>query len=130
MQIPPSAWRKAQDLISSSDNLAVDVVIRAIPRYHPICALLNQFCSLISISTSVSLRLNFSGLLPASLETFNKEDIFIFSPFGSKIFCIQSSGTKRSCLSPQFFCLFFSSSGTHQSHHLEGRQAIGINSFF
>ena len=47
---PPSAWRKAQDLISFSDNLAVDVMIRAIPRYHPICAL-------------ISFRLHFSGLL-------------------------------------------------------------------
>ena len=34
--IPPSAWRKAQDLISSSDSLSIDVMILAIPRYPPI----------------------------------------------------------------------------------------------
>ena len=32
-------------------------------------------------------------------------------------------------LLPQFFC-FFSSSGTHQSHHLDGCQAIRINPSF
>ena len=79
--IPPSAWRKTRDLMSSSDNLSVDVMIWAIPKYHPICALLNQFCSSLSTSTSISLRLNSSDLLPASLETFSTEDIFIYSSF-------------------------------------------------
>ena len=75
--IPPSACRKAQDFISSSDYLSIDVMIRAIPRYPPICALLNQFCPFLSTTTSISLRLNLSWLLLA-LETFNTEDIFIF----------------------------------------------------
>ena len=47
-------------------------MIQAIPRYRPVCALLNQFCSLLSTTTSISLMLNSSGLL--ALETFNKED--------------------------------------------------------
>ena len=83
LRIPPSAWRTARDLLSSSDNLLVDVMIRAIPRYCPVCALLNQSCSLLSTSTSISLRLNSSDLL-LSLETFNKEEIFIYSSFKPK----------------------------------------------
>ena len=62
--------------MSSSDNLAVDVMIWAIPRYRPICALLNQFSSLLSTSTSITSKLNFPDLL-LPLQTFNKEDIFI-----------------------------------------------------
>ena len=81
----PSAWGKARNLMSCSDNLAVDVMIQAIPRYCPICPLLNQFWSPLSTSTSMSLRLNSSDSLLA-LETFNKEEIFIYSPFGPKIF--------------------------------------------
>ena len=77
---PPSAWRKARDLISSSDNLTVYVMIQAIPRYCPICALLNQFWSPLSTSTSISFRLNTSDSSLA-LETFSKEDIFIYGPF-------------------------------------------------
>ena len=77
--IPPSILKEARDLISSSDKLAVDVTIRAIPRYRPISALLNQFCSWLSTSTSMSLRLNSSDLL-LPLETFNKEDVFIKFP--------------------------------------------------
>ena len=76
LRILPSAWRKARDLLSSSDNLLVDVMMWAIPTYCPICALLNKFYSLLSTSTSISLRLNSSVLL-LSLETFNKEEIFI-----------------------------------------------------
>ena len=104
---PPSAWRKARDLLSSSDNLLVDVMIQAIPRYCPISALLNQFCSLLSTSTSRSLRLNSSGLL-LSLETFNKEYIFIYSSFEPKIFCIWSSDTKKSIFMPTIFLSLFS----------------------
>ena len=100
LRIPPLAWRKAGDLISSSNNLVVDVMIPAIPRYHPICALINQFCSLLSTNTSIS---NTSMVL----ETFNKEDIFIYSPFRQKIFCIWSSVKKGTCSCPEFFCLLF-----------------------
>ena len=43
--------------------------------------------------------------------------------FGQKIFFI--------CwLTPKLSVCFFSSSGTHQYHHLDGCQAIGINSSF
>ena len=72
-------------LKESLRSYMVDVMIRAIPRIGPICALLNQFCSLLSTSTSISLRFapwSSSDLLP--LETFNKEDIFIYSSFGQK----------------------------------------------
>ena len=51
-------------------------MIRVIPRYRPLCALLNQFCSLLSTSTSMSLRLNSTDLL-LPLETFSTEDNFI-----------------------------------------------------
>ena len=84
LRIPSSAWRKARYLISTSANLVADVMIRAIPRYRPICALLNQFCSLLWTRTPISLRLNSSDFLP--LETFNKEDIFICSSFFQKHF--------------------------------------------
>ena len=86
---PPSAWRKVQDLLSSSANLLVDVMIRAIPRYRPIYALLNQFCSLLSAGTSISLRLNSSDLL-LSLETFNKKEIFFSSCWSKKYLCLDN----------------------------------------
>ena len=102
LQMPPSAWRKARDLISSSANLVVDVMMRAIPRYCAICALLNQFCSFLSTNTLISLRLNSFDLLP--LETFNKEDVFIWVK--KKIASGQQTQKSRySCT--QFFCLFF-----------------------
>ena len=76
-------------------------------RYRPICALLNQFCSLLSRSTSVSLRLNSSGLL-LSLETFNSKDISIFYSFWvKKMLYLVIRYKKVSCLWPQFFCFFF-----------------------
>ena len=102
LQIPPLAWRKAQDLLSSSDNLLVDVVIWAISRYCLTCALLNQFCSLLSASTSISLRLNPSGL-PLPLEIFNKEGIFILVLFSQKIFYIQSPDIKKPIFMPIIF---------------------------
>ena len=64
-------------------------MIRAIPRYCRICALLNQFCSLLSANTLISLRLNSSGLLLA-LETFNKEGVFIHNPFWVKKIFVSS----------------------------------------
>ena len=130
----PSAWRKARDLISSSDNLAVDVMIQAIPRYRPICALLNQFWSPLSTSTSISFRLNTSDSLLA-LETFSKEDIFIYCPFRPKRFLYPV--TRHVNVYPQVhvypqnvFVSFFSSSDMHQSHHLDGCQATGKSSPF
>ena len=36
MDPPPSAWRKARDLISSSDNLAVDVMIQVLSYMCPL----------------------------------------------------------------------------------------------
>ena len=101
--IPPSAWRKARDLISSSANLVVDVMIRAIPRYCAICALLKQFCSLLSTNTLISLRLNSFDLLP--LETFNKEDIFIWV---KKKNCIRSTDTKKPIFVSTIFLSLFS----------------------
>ena len=53
LRIPASAWRKAWDLISSSVNLGVNVMIRAIPKYFPTWPLFNQFCSSLSTSTSI-----------------------------------------------------------------------------
>ena len=130
LRIPPLACKKVRDLLSSSDNLLVDVMIRAIPRYHPMCALLNQFCSLSSARISISLRLNSSDLL-LPLETFNKEvDIFICSPFWSKNFLHPVTRYKRAYIYFHNFSIsVFSSSETHQSECLDGCQAIGINSF-
>ena len=54
-----------------------DVRISSIPKNFPTRARLNQFCSSLSTNTSTSLRLNSSNFLPVSLETFNKEEIFI-----------------------------------------------------
>ena len=124
--ILPLAWRKARDLISSSDNLSVDVMIGAIPRNHPICACLNQFCSSLSTSTSMSLMLNSSDLLLA-LETFNTENLFYFYfLWGQNIFCIRSTNTKKvHVYAHNFSVSVVSSSGTHQSHHLDGCQAMG-----
>ena len=62
-----------------------DKPIFSIPKILTTGARLNQFCSSLSRNTSISLRLNSSGLLLA-LETFNKEDIFICSSFWPKIF--------------------------------------------
>ena len=71
-----SIFPRGSHLISSSDNLAANAMIWAIPRYCPICALINQFCSVLSTNTSISLRLTSSGLLQkASLN--KEEDIFI-----------------------------------------------------
>ena len=111
--IPSSAWRKAQDLLSSSDNLAVNVMIWAIPRYRPICAILNQFCSLLSTRTSISLMLNSSSLL--ALDTFNKEDIFINSPFRpKKKLYLVTRHKKAHVYAHNFSVSFFSSSDNHQ----------------
>ena len=106
--ISPLAWRKAQDLISSPDHLAVDVMIQAIPRNRPICALLNQICSLLSTSTSISLRLNSLGLL-LPLETFNTEDIFVCTSFCLKIFLYLVTRHKRPIfMRTIFLSVFFS----------------------
>ena len=58
--------------------------------------------------------------------------IFICASFWiKKTFVSSQKIQKGPCSSPQYFCLFFFwSSGTHQSHHLDGYQAIGINSSF
>ena len=104
-------------------------MIRAIPRYCPICALLNQLCSFLSTSTPISLRLNSSGLL-LPLETFNKEDIFIYISFWTKLFCLVTRHKKVHVYAHNFSVSFFSSSGTQQSHHLDGCQATGINLCF
>ena len=70
-------------------------MIRAIPRYRPICVLLNQFYSLLSRSISISLRLNSSAFFLA-LKTFKKEeDIFIFNSFKDKIFLYLVSRHKK-----------------------------------
>ena len=53
-----------------------DVSICLRPKNFPTLARLNQFCSLLSTSTSMSLRLNSLDLL-LPLETFNTEVIFI-----------------------------------------------------
>ena len=119
LQIPPSTWRKARDFLSSSN------------RYCPICALLNQFCSLLSASTPIALRLNFSDL-PLSLETFNKEDIFISTPFlDQKLFASGYKIQKTTHVYAHNASLsLFSSSDMHQSHHLDGCQIMGANSSF
>ena len=54
----------------------------------------NQFCSSLSTNTSISLRLNFSDLL-LPLETFNKEDIFIYSSFLVKKFLYPAIRQKK-----------------------------------
>ena len=77
------------------------------PKNFPTCVLLNKFCSISSTSISISLMLNPWGL-PLSLETFNTEGIFNFSPFGSTIFCIRSPDTKRSMFIPTTFLSLFS----------------------
>ena len=126
----PPAWWKARDLMSSSDNLEVDVMIQDIPWYHPICTLVNQLWSPLSTSTSMSLRLNSLDSLLA-LETFNKEDIFIYSPFRPKDFLYLVTRHKKCIFIPQIFLfLFFSSWGTHQSQYLDGCQAMGKSSSF
>ena len=61
----------------------LDVRIFSIPKNFPTWVLLNQFRSSLSTSTSISLRLNSSGLL-LLLEAFNKEDIVICISFWSK----------------------------------------------
>ena len=74
---PSSACKKARVFWSSSTRFAVDLRRLTIPRKFPTWALLNQFCSLLSTITPMSLRLNCSDLLLLPLETFNKEDILI-----------------------------------------------------
>ena len=98
-------------------------------RYCPICALLNQFWSPLSTSISISFRLNTSDSLLA-LETFSKEDTFIYGPFRPKKFLYPV--TRHVNVYPQVhvypqnvFVSFFSSSDMHQSHHLDGCQATG-----
>ena len=100
---PPSTWRKARDLISSSGNLAVNVMIQDIPRYRPMSTLLNQFCYFLSTSTSISLRLNSSDLLLASLETFNKEHIFSFLVLSPKKILISGHQTQKPIFIPTIF---------------------------
>ena len=128
LQISPRlVWRKAQILISSSNNLVVDVMIWAIPRYCPICALLNQFYPLLSTNTSISLRLSCSDLL-LLLETFNKEDILICSSCWSKHFLYQVTRHKKPYIHAHNFSVSFSLSlSRHQYHHLNRCQAICIN---
>ena len=60
-----------------------DVRISSLPKNIPTLSRLNQFCSLLSTNTSLSLRLNYSNLLLA-LEKFHKEDIFICSCYWSR----------------------------------------------
>ena len=100
---PPSTWRKARDLISSSGNLAINVMIQDIPRYRPMSTLLNQFCYFLSTSTSISLRLNSSDLLLASLETFNKEHIFSFLVLSPKKILISGHQTQKPIFIPTIF---------------------------
>ena len=56
-----------------------------VSKNFPTWVLSNQFCSSLSTSISISLRLNSSHLL-LPLETFNKKDIFIFNSFWVKKF--------------------------------------------
>ena len=60
-----------------------------------------------------------------------KDSSFFYFCFRPKLFCIWSSGTKQVYIYLHNFSVsFFSSSGTHQSHHLDGCQAMGKNSSF
>ena len=107
-----------------------DVRIFSRPKDFPTWALFNQFCSSLSTSISISLRLNSSDLLLA-LEIFNTEDIFICSPFGSIFFCIWSSDTKKFYVCAHNFSVsFFSCSDMHQSQYLDECQVIGKSSSF
>ena len=103
----PLSLKEDQDLISSSDNLEVNVMIRAIPRYCPVCALLKQFCSSLSTSTSMSLRLNSSDLL-LPLEIFNTEDIFfIISGPGKVILDLRVGADQHFCVNKELASLHF-----------------------
>ena len=59
------------------------------------------------------------------------DDIFIFNSFWVKIFFVSGhQKQKRSIFMPTIFLSFSSSSSDmHQSHRLDGCQAMGINSF-
>ena len=72
------------------------------PKNFPTSALLNQFCSSLSASTSISLRLNSSALL-VPLETFNTENIFICTSFWFKNFLYLVPRHKR----PIFMVIIF-----------------------
>ena len=63
-----SSCRRTWDFISSSDNLVVDVMIWAIPKYQD----LSQGWTSLPTRNSISLSLN-SSYLVLLLEAFNKE---------------------------------------------------------
>ena len=82
-------------------------MIRTIPRYHPICALLNQFSSLLSTSLSMSLRLNSWDSLLA-LERLSKEDILIIILTPSEvIFDLWVGGHQYFCVNSRSASLHF-----------------------
>ena len=64
----------------------------------PTWALLNQFYSSLSTTTSISLRLNSSGLLPASSETFNTEDIFYYNLGSGEVTFAFRSKLSQKCI--------------------------------
>ena len=97
-------------VISSRHFTLIQTLLQRInilrPKNFPTWTRFNQFFSPLSRGTSISLNLNSSGLL-LTLETFNKEDIFILFLFGQKSFCIQSSDTKKPMFMPTIFLSFF-----------------------
>ena len=75
-----------------------DVSICLRPKNFPTWDRLNQFCSSLSTSTSMSLRLNSLDLL-LSLETFNTEDIsIIISAHGVVIFDLWAGASRHFCV--------------------------------
>ena len=94
LRIPPSAWRKAEFYDLCLPALPLTFGCELTLKNFPTQAFLNQFCSFLSTSTSISLRLNFSDLL-LLLETSNKHEILFVLLFGSKKFRIRLSDTKK-----------------------------------
>ena len=84
-----------------------DVRISSSPKNFSTWHRLNQFYSSLSTNTSIFLRLNSSDLLLA-LETFNKEDIFIYSSFWSKTFLYPVTKHKKPKFMPTTFLFLFS----------------------
>ena len=108
-----------------SEHFTNDAQISSFPKNFSTWARLNQFCSLLSTNTSISLRLNSWGLL----LSFNKEDIFICTSFRVKKILYPVARYKKVYVYANNVSVsFFSSSRTHQSHHLDGCQAMDINS--
>ena len=92
--VPPSAWRKAEFYDLWLPALPLTFGCELTLKNFPTQAFLNRFCSFLSTSTSISLRLNFSDLL-LLLETSNKHEILFVLLFGSKKFRIRLSDTKK-----------------------------------